>query len=227
MTPEAFTPLGPPDRNSGLREWVRGEIWARISDGRLRPGQRLLEREVAEGLSVSRVPVREALRLLEAEGYVQALPGGGVMVRELSVEEINEMFDVRGALEGLAARLAARNSSAERIEQMEQLLEQNRKAIEESSGTEIGRINRQFHQHIRAAAGNRFVAERVEPLIGRLMWAFSESPDPERVWRGHRLLLAAIAARDEEAAVRAAHADNEHNREIALKQLAGSAPKAW
>jgi DNA-binding GntR family transcriptional regulator len=110
---------------------------------------------------------------------------------------------------------------------MEALLQENRRAIDESSGTEIGNLNRQFHHRIRTAAGNRFVAERVEPLIGRLMWAFSESPDPERVWRGHRLLLAAIAARDEEAAVRAAHADNEHNRQIALEQLSDSTSKAW
>lgn len=96
-----------PRSADALRGWVRAEIRAQIASGALHPGSRILEREIADTLTVSRVPVREAFRLLEAEGYLVSGKSGGVRVRPLDADEVNEMFDVRVELEALAARSAA------------------------------------------------------------------------------------------------------------------------
>nr|WP_255426419.1 GntR family transcriptional regulator [Pseudonocardia sp. C8] len=209
----------PPDKATALRDWVRSEIRARISDGRLQPGERVLEREVCEGLMVSRVPVREAIRLLEADGYLRVVPNRGVVVNELTPDEIEQIFDVREALETLAARLAARHSDQGDIENMTLLLVECRQAIDAGDLALVGRLNAEFHFALRSAARNKFIIDREEPLIGRLHWVFQRSPDPERVWRGHRSLLDAVIAGDEEAAAAAAVLDNEHNRQIALTRV--------
>src|SRR5699024_12648833 len=84
-------------------------IRTRIYDGTLEPGTRLVEREIAEEFDVSRLPVREALRILQNEGLVESLPTRGMIVCELSLRLVSELFDVREALESLAARQAARS----------------------------------------------------------------------------------------------------------------------
>ncbi|SEF81600.1 DNA-binding transcriptional regulator, GntR family [Saccharopolyspora kobensis] len=226
-----MTSLRHPESNAAklpnaLRDWVRREIRARIADGSLHPGQRLLEREIADRMNVSRVPVREALRLLEAEGYLVAAPTGGVVVRQLDADEINEMFDVRGALEALAARLATRYADEAATTALHEVVRANRRAIDDNDTQAIGRTNHEFHALLRRTAANRFVTERVEPLIGRLSWAYQTSPDPEHVWRGHLALLHAIVAGDEEMAAQAAHLDNEHNREIALNLIRTRHPRS-
>nr|WP_254896839.1 GntR family transcriptional regulator [Amycolatopsis sp. Hca4] len=107
---------------AATRQRVREELRERILTGRLRPGDRLVERELAEDLGVSRVPVREAIRSLEAEGFLVVQSPRRVVVRQLARVDVEELFDVREALEGLAAGLAASRASAAELKRLERAL---------------------------------------------------------------------------------------------------------
>ncbi|MGJ0181836.1 GntR family transcriptional regulator [Corynebacterium glyciniphilum] len=208
-----------PRSADALRGWVRAEIRAQIASGALHPGSRILEREIADTLTVSRVPVREAFRLLEAEGYLVSGKSGGVRVRPLDADEVNEMFDVRVELEALAARSAAVKAPPAQINDLCRQLEGSRHHLATGHLSDFAGANSNLHSMVRAASGNRFLGDRVGPLIGRVSWAFQVSSEPELVLDLHTRLITAIAEHrfaDAEAVMRE---DTEHNRRVALTRL--------
>ena len=109
------------DSYQPLREVVCETLREAIISGVLRPGERLMEIQLAEELGVSRTPVREAIRKLELEGFVIMIPRRGTYVADLSIKDINEVFEVRSALDSLANGLAAERITEEELEQMERL----------------------------------------------------------------------------------------------------------
>ena len=114
-----------------LRELVFEAIREAIVDGTLEPGERLMEAQLAEDLGVSRTPVREAIRQLELAGFVVMIPRRGAYVADISIKDVADVFEIRGALEALAASLAAERASEEEIEQLERLLVEIGKSVEE------------------------------------------------------------------------------------------------
>jgi len=94
------------------------EIRRRVVEGRLRPGERLVEQRLAEELDLSRTPVREALRMLQSEGLVQFEANRGARVRSLSIGEIGDLYELRGRLEGMAAELAAERATGDQLERL-------------------------------------------------------------------------------------------------------------
>lgn len=107
------------DNYKPLREMVFESLREAIIQGRLRPGERLMEIQLAEEMGVSRTPVREAIRKLELEGFVVMVPRKGAYVAGISVKDIVDIFEVRAALEGLAAGLAAERITDEEMDQLE------------------------------------------------------------------------------------------------------------
>lgn len=107
---------------------MRDEIRERIINGEYAPGARIIEREIAAELGVSRIPIRESLRMLEMEGFVEVLPRKGVVVKQLSQNDVVKLFEVREALAVLAVRLAASNASDADITRLRKLLERAEKA---------------------------------------------------------------------------------------------------
>ncbi|MBP0484544.1 GntR family transcriptional regulator [Sagittula salina] len=183
-----------------------------IRSGVLRPGARLLETEIAERLQVSRTPVREAIRRLEAEGLVDHQPRTGAVVRKLDYPEIMELYEMRTVLEGTAARLAARAASDMELEELRRINTE----MEESTGDPhaLVRLNRQFHARLMDAARNRFLlkaasaVEKTLLIIGR---SNMELPDRAReAVMEHASVVAGLTARDgigAETAMRA-HLEN-------------------
>src|SRR5690606_12292208 len=112
------------DNYKPLRELVFEVLREAIITGKLRPGERLMEVQLAEELGVSRTPVREAIRKLELEGLVLMIPRRGAYVAEISMKDIADVFEIRAALEGLAAQLAAERCTPEEIENLERSLVQ-------------------------------------------------------------------------------------------------------
>ena len=110
------------DSYKPLRELVFETLREAIASGRLKPGQRLMELQLAEDLGVSRTPVREAIRQLELEGLVVMVPRKGAYVAELSLRDMAEVFEMRAALDGLAAALAAERITEEEIDFLERCL---------------------------------------------------------------------------------------------------------
>ncbi|MGH3952365.1 MAG: GntR family transcriptional regulator, partial [Pseudonocardiaceae bacterium] len=131
-----------------LRNQVRDELRARIADGRVVPADRLYEKAIAEELGVSRIPVREAIRMLQSEGLVSVRPRRGVLVRRLDRQAVQDLFDIREALDVVAARLAAERAGPEGVRTLGGLIEAARQALEDGDGDAIARTNTAFHDEI-------------------------------------------------------------------------------
>lgn len=217
MSGEAEIPLGV--AHTPLRDQIREQLRKRIIDGRLPPGARLVERELAAELGVSRVPVREAVRMLESEGFVQVVPRRGVVVKQLSRTDVEELFDVRESLEVLATRRAAENSRPADLRRLAQHLKKARRALDTGKIEQFGDANEAFHDEIIALARNHLLAGMLEPLQGRLHWLFRQIDNPESLWEEHQRLYGAIASGDPERATTQALSHVRINRDIAMRLL--------
>lgn len=172
-----------------------------IREGRLLPGDRLRETELADRLGVSRTPVRDAIRQLEADGLVAHVPRIGASVRQLDYSEVMELYEMRAVLEGTAARLAARAASDVELQEMAVLNDQITQA---KTGAEAARLNRIFHATLLDAAKNRFLSRSMQALQ-RSLWIIGPSQllNTERAETAiaeHARIMAALAARDGGAA---------------------------
>jgi DNA-binding GntR family transcriptional regulator len=178
-----------------------------IVHGDLAPGERLRSDALASELRVSRTPVREALRKLEAEGLV-AHSGSRLVVRAVSDEDLTELFYVREALEGMAARLAAENATPAEIATIRELLE-DMEAVQRRGDVGAFRgLTGEFHQLIGHAAHNGRLLQSLQSLLDHVR-QFQTSTlygegRPAEALKEHRELLESIEARDGEAAERLA-----------------------
>lgn len=156
------------DAHPSLRERVYAELRERIIEAEYPAGTRLVEREVAEELRVSRVPVREAMQRLESEGFLSVRPRRGSVVTDCGPEDAEHLFDVRENLEGLAARLAARHARPEELRALEELLARARRAAESGRLREAVSLNADFHRAVVELSGNPLLVELMAPLDSRL-----------------------------------------------------------
>ena len=183
-----------------LREHVRDLIRDRIVRGELTPGDRLVERVLADELGVSRVPVREALNLLKGEGFVQDIPRHGVIVTVLSKEDLDELFEVREALEAQGARLASQRATESEIAELVDIAQRAVQAHAEGDDTTMAELNEAFHDAIPRLAHNRILASILEPLEVRLHWLLRQNRTPDALMQEHVELVHAISERDAERA---------------------------
>lgn len=220
-------PLGTTHRP--LREMVCDAIREQIVNGVHRPGDRIVEDRMAAELGVSRSPVREALRVLETEGLVETIPRKGVVVATLSPEEVADIFEVRIALEDLAARLAARRADDVGIAAVQQALDAADTALQRRRPAELARLNTVFHEAVLDLAGNRYLRDVMIPLRGRMQWIFHKTAAGPRAsvsLAQHRSLLDAIAAHDEDLAGKTAveHVQSARATFDGYREQAGEAP---
>jgi DNA-binding GntR family transcriptional regulator len=204
---------------AATRQRVREELRERILTGRLRPGDRLVERELAEDLGVSRVPVREAIRSLEAEGFVVVQSPRRMVVRQLARVDVEELFDVREALEGLAAGLAATRAGKPELRRLDRVLADAARATARGDGARIAVLNTTFHDEIVTIAGNALLSTMLQPLEGRLRWLTSQNEHWSDLLDEHRRLYDAIASGDAERAKASAAEHVRVNREVTLRSL--------
>lgn len=152
------------DNYKPLRDVVFESLRKAIVEGSLKPGQRLMEVQLAEQLGVSRTPVREAIRKLELEGFVIMLPRKGAYVADMSVKDIIDVLEVRSALEGLAANLAAERMDEKEVEKLKEVSESLNIAMENGNLDEILKKDVEFHQCIFEAAGNKRLTQMINSL---------------------------------------------------------------
>jgi DNA-binding GntR family transcriptional regulator len=185
-----------------LRSLVRDEVRRLVITGELAPGTRIVEDRLAERLGVSRNPVREALQALAGEGFVDLLPRRGAVVAQITAEEAEDLFDVRGALEPLAARLAARRADDEGVARLREVLSLARKATDESALDLLASYNTDFHSLVVELSGNDYLGLLVAPMARRVQWVFrtSAATRAPHSWTEHEELMRAIASGDEEYA---------------------------
>jgi len=130
-------------------------IKSKIINGSLKPGTKLLEAKLAEQMGISRTPIREALRELAAKGFVKMIPNQGIVVSSDSIEDIQEVMQIRGVLEGLAAHLAATKITEEEISKLENFLKQMEKITKERDNHAFGEVDAKFHNVIVNISGNQ------------------------------------------------------------------------
>lgn len=142
------------DQYKPLREIVFETIRNAIISGDIKPGERLMEVQMAEALGVSRTPVREAIRKLELEGLVIMLPRKGAYIADLSVKDLTEVMEIRASLEGLAAGLASVRIDQAEIEELEIKALKFHKSIENDDVEELINMDLEFHDAIFRASRN-------------------------------------------------------------------------
>ena len=185
-----------------LVERVYTTLGDAISDGSLAPGQRMTQEDIAQQLAVSRQPVLQALRLLKKDGFVEDAPGRGLQVSQLDPDWIRKVYQMRGALDALAARLAAQR----RFQMDPALLEAGRIAARGGEVKAMIDADLAFHVAIYAAAGNPLIEQSAQlhwRHLRRVMGAvLQQTGQREAVWDEHEAIAAAIAAGDGEGAAR-------------------------
>ena len=142
------------DSYQPLREVVCETLRDAIRKGTLKPGERLMEIQLAEELGVSRTPVREAIRKLELEGYVIMMPRRGTYVANLSIRDVNEVFEIRTSLDSLASGLAAERITDEELERLQRLLVAIGGYIEANDMEKIVETDTEFHDLLYQASRN-------------------------------------------------------------------------
>lgn len=190
-----------------------------ISDGSLAPGQRITQEDVAQELSVSRQPVLQALRLLKKDGFVQDAPGRGVLVAPLDPDWMMKVYQVRGSLDALAARLAA----ARRFKLDPKLIEAGRKAARGKNVMTMIDADVAFHNAIYAASGNPLIEQSAQlhwRHLRRVMGAvLQQSRQRQAVWDEHEAIAAAIASGDGDRASQLIEEHSHHASENLAERL--------
>ncbi len=142
-----------------------GLILNAIDVGTYKPGDRLVESELADRFGVSRTPIREALQRLETQSMLKR-DGRSLIVAALNYTEMAELYVVRASLEGLAAELAARHAAPEEVKVLYDMVEEDRAFVDQP--TQLAQANRRFHRQIHLASHNRFLVQQLD-LVYRSM----------------------------------------------------------
>lgn len=196
-----------------LREVVCETLRTAIIGGVLKPGERLMEIQLADELGVSRTPVREAIRKLEQEGFVEMLPRRGTYVANISIKDVIDVYEIRIALDVLAAGLAAERITDSELVTLKKQLERIKNVVEHDEMDKIGEYDWEFHEVLYKASKN----DRLVAIINNLREQLTRLRVTTMNYRGrikdtifeHELLVESIASRNVELAKRRAY---EHMR---------------
>jgi DNA-binding GntR family transcriptional regulator len=191
---------GEPRRKGHLHLGAATRLRAMITSGELPPGTRLREVQLGEKLGVSRTPLREALRTLAAEGLVNQLPNRSMVVAELNAPDIEHLYRVFGAVEGLAGELAAERITEAQLAEMGRLLSRMVELHGAGERAEYMRINQEIHRMVIDIAANPVLLSVWQSLAPRVERARALSNLDRSRWTGalieHTRMFAALAARD-------------------------------
>ncbi|UPY38408.1 GntR family transcriptional regulator [Sediminicoccus sp. KRV36] len=214
MTSTSATPQHAAPRREPLSRQALTRLRGAILSGELKPGERLVEERLSAELGMSRVPIREAIKQLIAEGLAvpaEAAPGGrGAQVAEMTEGFARDLIEVRAVLEGLTARLAARHCKAAiRVEILELLERGTRLAAllrdeagGEATASDLAALNIAFHDLLALAGTNQALREVMRPLRERTELVFRRNSTERAVrdWQEHAMILEAVSEGDEELA---------------------------
>lgn len=185
-----------------LRVQVREALEDLIVFGHFSPGEHLTEEALAEHLGVSRQPVREALQTMAGAGFVDLKPGRGAFVHRPTVEEVHDVFHVRGLLEADSAALAAQRIDDEGRQLLESIYERGEAATAFGDSRQLIELNTEFHDAVMAIGGNKVSLKVLGELRRRVGWYLatiitSRAPSS---WMEHRGILDAISSGNAELA---------------------------
>lgn len=204
-----------------VREWAYNHIKSDVLAGLFEPGERLTEEHLAKSLGVSRTPVREALHKLATEGLIQPLESRGFCVAQDSREEIEDLFDIRAALEGYAIRIICERITDPTIKKLHGFIEKAEDALRRKKLDEIFEYNTQFHDTLNAVVPNK---SRFHRLIGdtrKYVLRYRKDSlhyleGAKKTIKGHHKILLAISLKDPDLCERVMR---EHVQEAKIEAL--------
>ena len=217
------------DSYQPLRDVVCETLREAIRSGVLKPGERLMEIQLAEELGVSRTPVREAIRRVELEGCVIMMPRRGTYVANISIRDINEVFEIRTSLESLSSGLAAERITDEELERLQRLLVEIGAHIESGDMDKIVKTDTEFHDLLYQASRN----QRLVGIISNLREQLTRFRTTSMSYPGrlkatleeHRIIVEAIAQGDVKAARKAAENHMEKSEQTLLASMEATQKK--
>jgi DNA-binding GntR family transcriptional regulator len=202
-----------------LRERARDRLERLIVSGVYQPGEHLVETTLAKQLGVSRGPVREALYMLQLQGWVDLRPRQGAFVHAPSIEEVDQFFQVRVLLETEVSSLVAGNVGPQDVDLLREQIAGARQALEAGDEAKLVEGNAAFHGYIHRLAGNPVLVELVETLDKRLRWYFAPVAMERagEAWDEHEALVAALAEGDRARAVAITRSHNQRTRQAYVR----------
>ncbi|MBZ0253873.1 MAG: GntR family transcriptional regulator [Candidatus Methylomirabilis sp.] len=209
-------------KHQTLRERIVETVREAIIKGDLTPGERLTEPDLAERFGISRTPIREAFRQLESEGFLKVVPRKGALVTPITEKDVREFYEIKGILEGYAARRGAEKLTDKEIDRMEALNTALAKYAAEGDQKNLFRAHNEFHETFVRAAGN----EKLSQLITNLVHQFQRFRIALSIYGGiqtsieqHRDLIAAFRRRDPDAAERLARENAETGGRMLIREI--------
>ena len=213
-----------------LVEQVHGAILSEISSGRLQPGTRVIQEQIAQDLGVSRQPVQQALLLLRNQGVLRDAAGRGLIVAPLDADYVRNMYDMRAVIEGLACRKAAEINAQQAAARGPALINDGRKAVLSGSVSQMIAADMAFHQFIYALSENPLIAPVMEThwtytqrVMGEVLM---QGEKPRDIWNQHEAMLDAIAAGATDQAESIARQHIQQAADFMVARLAGQAASA-
>lgn len=208
------------DRPVPLRERVYQAMQELIISRQLAPGQHLVESELADMLGVSRQPIREALQLLNSEGWVDLRPGYGAFVHAPTEAEVDQLLVVRAALEAESARLAALHAEPEGVARLREICEQGEAAVKADDIDAMVAANAELHRRVTELSGNQVLLDFVAQVDRRVRWYYTPIARHRgrQSWQEHARLIDAIENKDADLAARVMREHTERTRQSYLEQ---------
>jgi DNA-binding GntR family transcriptional regulator len=206
-----------------LREVIFDSLREAIIMGELKPGERLMEIQLAEKMGVSRTPVREAIRKLELEGLVVMIPRKGAHVAELSVKDIKDVLEVRSSLDGLASALAAKRINKDELRELGNIVDQFAQYLEKNNVQGLIKKDVEFHELIYKASRNEKlgqIATNLKEQIHRFRVVYlKDYSSPKELMREHNEIYHAIESGDEKLAQELALVHIRHQEKAMISSL--------
>jgi len=211
-----------------LREKIVEVLREAIVRQKIRPGERITELEVAERFGVSRTPIREAFRQLESEGFLTIMPRKGAVASSIEEKDIRDFYEIRGVLEGYAARQAVARMTEKDIFRLEQLNKEIRHCAECQDVSGMTRAHNAFHELILEVCDNRKIKQVVGGLVRqflRFRFYVASLVHVEEILRGHADIVAAIRSGDGERAEACMKLNAQLGLEVLLKEFTSGTKK--
>ena len=206
-----------------LRDVVFNTLRQAILTGELRPGERLMEIHLADRLGVSRTPIREAIRKLELEGLVTMIPRRGAEVAQITEKSMNDVLEVRRAVDALCVELACERITKEELEQLRQACDRFEEAVGTGDVKEIAQADVALHEIIVQATGNQRLVQLVNTLSEQMYrYRFEYIKDfsqHEKLIEEHRIIYNSIVQKDRETACSAAKTHIDNQKKAIIKQI--------
>jgi DNA-binding GntR family transcriptional regulator len=205
-----------------LREKIVEVLREAIIRQKIRPGERITELEVAERFGISRTPIREAFRQLESEGFLTIMPRKGAVVSSIEEKDIRDFYEIKGVLEGYAARQAVARMTAKDIAHLEQINKEIKLCAARQDVSGMNRAHNAFHDLILEACGNRKIQQVVGNLVRqfqRFRFYVASLVHVEDILREHADIVAAIRSGDGERAELCMKLNAQLGLEVLLKEF--------